>query len=148
MNEACAEFGQPGGAYGSNYTYPTKESIDYFVNRGMNTIRFPFMWERIQPTLNGDLDSTELQRMVNLVNYVTLSKKAVIILDLHNYARYQNKVIGTGVPVTSLADVWGRLAQTFKGNSKVMFGLMNEPNGMSTDVWIQAANLGTADVTT
>jgi endoglucanase len=108
----------------------------------MNTIRFPFMWERIQPTLGKDLDSTELQRMSNLVNYVTNTRRAVIVLDLHNYARYEGKVLGAGVPVTSLADVWGRLAQQFKNNQKVLFGLMNEPNGMSTDVWIQAANLG------
>ena len=115
VNEAGAEFGSQGevGQYNNHYTYPTNESIDYFIAQGkwpykylgivfihrmmlgMNTIRFPFMWERVQRTLGSDLDSEEMARMDNTVNYVTNTKKAFIILDVHNYARYKHQVIGS-----------------------------------------------------
>jgi endoglucanase len=83
INECGAEFGTiiP-GTYGYDYVYPNKSSIDYFVNYGtkfqrnysllslgMNTIRLPFLWERVQLHLGAELDATEMARMDNIVNY-------------------------------------------------------------------------------
>lgn len=33
-------------------------SLDYFAAKGMNTVRVPILWERLQPTLYGDFDWT------------------------------------------------------------------------------------------
>ena len=55
VNLAGAEFGSVGQAYGTGYTYPTHAEIDYYAASGMNVIRLPFLWERLQPTLNGRL---------------------------------------------------------------------------------------------
>ena len=59
----------------------------------MNTIRLPFLWERMQKTLNGELETSELNRMDTFVTYVT-NKGGYLILDPHNYARYRDAVIG------------------------------------------------------
>jgi hypothetical protein len=54
VNLAGAEFtpNQLPGIYNTHYTYPTTGEVDYFITRkGMNTIRLPFRWERLQRSL-------------------------------------------------------------------------------------------------
>jgi hypothetical protein len=47
VNLAGPDFGtQVPGVLGTDYLYPTTDEIDYFVARGMNVFRFPFLWER------------------------------------------------------------------------------------------------------
>lgn len=128
------------GRYGFEYFYPNPTSVDYFQSKGMNLIRLPFLWERVQPTLYGALDQTELQRLVSFVNNTT-AKGITVLIDPHNYGRYRQQVIGSaGVPHTAFGDFWYRLAVTFKSNPKVLFGLMNEPYGITTENWVGAAN--------
>jgi endoglucanase len=142
VNLSGAEYNSTSlpGRYGYQYFYPSATAVDYFQAKGMNFIRLPFLWERVQPTLYGALDQTELQRLVTFVNGAT-AKGMTVMLDPHNYGRYRQQVIGsTGVPHNAFGDFWWRLANTFKGNPKVLFGLMNEPYGMTTENWVGAAN--------
>lgn len=152
VNLAGAEFGQTvlPGTFGVNYTYPTNAEVDYFVSKGMNTFRLPFRWERLQPTANGALNTTEMARVDSFVNYAT-SRGAHVILDPHNFARYypqpasayQNStvgVIGGDVPNSVFADFWSRMANRYRANDKVIFNLMNEPANLNTDQWVAAAN--------
>jgi len=148
---AVAEFGTDGpwgggtfpGTYGSTYTYPTSQEVDYFVGKGMNTLRLPFSWERLQPTLGGAFNSAEQGYIDTFVNYAT-GKGAYVVIDPHNYARYNgNNIIGvngSGVTIAHFADLWTRLATRYKGNSKVIFALMNEPHDMDSTIWLNAAN--------
>ncbi|GLU31924.1 glycoside hydrolase family 5 protein [Trinickia caryophylli] len=145
---AGAEFapGSLPGNYGSNYMYPTTESVTYYKSKGMNIVRLPFLWERLQPTLNEPFDTVELSRLEGFVKTVTLSGETVL-LDPHNYARYRGNVIGSSaVPESAYADLWRRLASKFKGNARVIFGLMNEPNSMPTEQWLSAANAALAAI--
>lgn len=89
VNLSTAEFGAQvlPGTYNTNYTYPTTQEIDYYTNKGMNTFRLPFRWERMQRTPNGALDATELSRMDTFVNYAT-SKGDYVLIDPHNFERY------------------------------------------------------------
>ncbi|MEP7102363.1 MAG: glycoside hydrolase family 5 protein [Burkholderiales bacterium] len=139
---AGAEFG-PGnlpGTYNTDYTYPSAASVGYFKAKGMNTVRLPFLWERLQPSLNQAFDATELARLTSFVQQVTASGVSVV-LDPHNYARYRGNLIGSAqVPNAAFADFWSRLATQFKGNDKVLFGLMNEPHDMPTEQWLAGAN--------
>jgi endoglucanase len=136
------------GTYGADWYYPTTEEVAYFKGKGMNMVRIPFRWERMQPTLGGALDQVELGRLKSLVSSATASGMTVLI-DVHNYARYgydvwnskTNLIGSTAVPVSAFVDLWSRLATEFKGNPKVMFGLMNEPHDMDIHVWVNAANL-------
>ncbi|HEY5503943.1 MAG TPA: cellulase family glycosylhydrolase, partial [Sedimentisphaerales bacterium] len=75
------------GVFGSQYTYPTSPEVDYYMGRGMNIIRLPFRWERLQHTNNGAFDSAELGRMNTFVSYAT-SNGMYVILDPHNFQRY------------------------------------------------------------
>jgi len=50
------------------------------------------------------------------------------IIDIHNYARWNGGIIGQGGPTNAqFASLWSQLATKYKSNSKVTFGLMNEP---------------------
>ncbi|MDB0529217.1 glycoside hydrolase family 5 protein [Ralstonia solanacearum] len=134
------------GNYGSDYIYPSADSVPYYKNKGMNIVRLPFLWERLQPTLNQPFDATELSRLISFVRAVTVSGQTVL-LDPHNYARYRGNVIGSAaVPETAYADFWRRLATQFKGNARVIFGLMNEPHSMPTEQWLSAANAALAAI--
>ncbi len=141
-NLAGAEFGggQLPGIPNKNYTYPTKAEVDYFTGKGMNIFRLPFLWERLQPEPNAALDQAELGRIKTFVTYAT-SRKAVVILDPHNYARYRGNVIGEAkLPVSAFENFWQRLALEFKDDPNTIFGLMNEPHGMKTELWLSDAN--------
>ena len=158
VNLSGAEFGSqnlPGtyfldgpGPY--DYIYPPDSEVDYFIGKGMNTFRLPFRWERLQRSLNGNLDPDELDRMNAFVDYTT-GQGAHVILDPHNFAQYVingnvNAIGGGNVTSSHLADFWGKLANEFKDNPNVIFGLMNEPiganrsNGITTEDWLVAAN--------
>ena len=139
---AGAEFGDTAlpGIYGTHYTYPEPTSAAYFAGKGMNLMRLPLRWERLQRSLNGAFDTTELNRIKSFVATVTAAGTTVL-LDPHNYARYNGQVIGSSqVPSSAFADFWSRLATEFKANPRVMFGLMNEPHDMATEAWVAAAN--------
>ncbi|MCI5220088.1 MAG: hypothetical protein D3914_13095, partial [Candidatus Electrothrix sp. LOE2] len=144
VNLAGAEFGESNlpGTYDTDYIYPTSAEVDYYMSKGMNTFRLPFRWERLQLALFAAFDAAELNRMDTFVDYAT-AKGAYVIIDPHNFQRYypdpadhqmsEQGLIGSDdVPDTAFADLWGKLATHYKGNARVIFGLMNEPNTMAT----------------
>jgi endoglucanase len=158
VNLASADFGVNSdgtgslpGTFGSTYTYPDPAyvsgySAQYFVNKGMTTFRLPFRWERLQRTRGAAFDSAELTRLTTTVNRLT-GMGAVVLLDPHNYARYGTALIGSStVSNADFADFWSRLATQFKGNSRVLFGLMNEPYDLPTEQWVSAANAAIAAI--
>src|SRR4030095_6664068 len=113
VNLAGAEFtpSHLPGSYNIDYTYPTTAEVDYFVTRkGMNTIRLPFRWERLQRSLNGPFDVVEHGRFQSVVSDANV-KGATVILDPHNYARYSNNLIGSPqVSIAAFSDFCSRLA--------------------------------------
>ena len=158
VNLAGAEFGEGllPGTFGTNYTYPTTAEINYFVVKGMNTFRLPFRWERLQrsqlATLHGlgAGPTGELDRIDTFVNTAT-GQGADVILEPHNFARYfpsgsggnqtsTNGRLGNDVPDSAFADFWGKVADHYKGNERVIFNLMNEPTALDSDDWVSAAN--------
>jgi endoglucanase len=61
----------------------------------MKTFRVAFLMERLSPPssgLTGSFDSTYLNGLKNIVNYIT-NKGGYAILDPHNFARYNGGVI-------------------------------------------------------
>ncbi len=69
VNIAGADFGQGHlpGVFGQDYFYPKISSIDYFATKGMNIIRLPVLWERLQHQLGEGLDAKEMQRIDTVV---------------------------------------------------------------------------------
>ena len=141
VNLAGAEFNsakKPGTLY-KDYLYPADADYAYFAAQGMNIIRLPFLWERLQPQANGDFDADQLGLLHTAVERAK-SHGQKLILDVHNYAKYQGQRIGSDeVPVAAFADLWKRLANEFKGDDAVIFGLMNEPNALTAPAWAAMA---------
>ena len=109
----------------------------------MTVFRLPFRWERLQPERNKPFAAAELERLQTTVSDLR-ALGATVILDPHNYARYQNELIGSAaVPIADFADFWGRLATLYKADQDVSFGLMNEPHDMPSEQWRDAANAAT-----
>lgn len=141
VNFAGAEFGgrRFPGKLNKDYHYPSKEDLDYFLERGFSTVRLPFRWERLQLNLGWEFEPRELALLDETVSYIT-SSGGYVILDPHNYSRYFGKQIGSPqVPTSAFASFWARLAARYKANPRVIFGLMNEPNKISADKWRDAA---------
>lgn len=141
VNLAGAEFNaskKPGTLY-KDYTYPAATDYAYFAGKGMNIVRLPFLWERLQPEPLGELDAEQLALLKKAVDQAKANGQH-LILDVHNYAKYDGERIGPdGAGVDRLADLWKRLAAVFGSDEAVVFGLMNEPNGVSATDWAAAA---------
>lgn len=141
VNIAGAEFNgdQLPGVLSKNYIYPNSAELDYFTSIGANVIRLPFLWERIQPSLFGDLAPAELQNIAATVASAK-SHGMCVILDVHNYGTYRGKAIGSAqVPVKAFVDLWIRLAAQFGDASATAFDLMNEPVNLPIDQWASVA---------
>lgn len=137
VNLAGAEFGSPNfpGTFDTDYTYPTVEELDYYKSKGLNLIRMPFSWERIQPVLNGNLDEIELNR-IKFFLQAARNRNMAVVLDLHNYGRYYlngvEEIIGSAnLSIAHIKDLWTKLSSELKHNSEIWgYGIMNEPHNM------------------
>ncbi|KAJ3044168.1 hypothetical protein HDV00_002845 [Rhizophlyctis rosea] len=139
VNESGYEWGTSfPGTYQKDYIDPATSTISYWRNNGANTFRYAFSWERAQPSLGGNLDSTYVGRISNFASQAAAAG-GYTILDPHNYARYNGQLIGSGVSQSQYADLWTKLANQFKSNSNVIFGLMNEPHDIDVTTWFNAA---------
>ena len=128
------------GIHFKDYAWPLPSEVGLYGDMGANILRVAFLWERMQPELNGDLQPQELARLDAMVE-AAKPRHIAILLDVHNYGMYKGNPIGSAaVPVTAFADLWSRLAEHYKDNSFIVFGLMNEPK-QSADAWAAIAQV-------
>jgi endoglucanase len=123
---------------GTNFVYPSQQEIVYFSARGRNVFRYPFRWETLQAKAGGSLVPEEVARLKSCVKLAT-GRGRVVLLDPHNSARFYGQVVGTDLLIAQFADFWRRLAIEFANDPLVWFGLVNEPHGMPTRQWFEAA---------
>lgn len=143
VNLAGAEFNgkRLPGVLNKDYVYPDKAAFDHFAALGMNTVRLPLRWERLQPQLNGELDPAETGQISAAVASARANGMC-IILDIHNYGLYHGDPVGSAnVPLTAFVDLWQRLASRFSDTDVVAFGLMNEPFKLPLEQWAGIAQL-------
>ena len=154
VNLAGAEFGNLPGQHDREYIYPPRDNINYYRDLGFNLVRLPFKWERLQPDIGAQFATSEQALLLGCVEAV-LDAGMSVVLDPHNYAKRRVRadhwgaehLIGTGaVPSQAFADFWVRLAALFKDEPRVMFGLMNEPVGLSPSAWLEIANAAIAAI--
>jgi endoglucanase len=127
------------GIASKDYVYPDPADMRHFQEQGMNTFRLPFLWERIQPQLFGELDPAELKRLSDTVA-AARAMNVCIILDVHNYGQYRGQSIGSAaVPRDAFSDLWVRLLAAFPDSANTAFDLMNEPAKMPIADWAAAA---------
>ncbi|KZT28040.1 glycoside hydrolase family 5 protein [Neolentinus lepideus HHB14362 ss-1] len=119
--------------------------MTHFVNDdGYNLFRLPVSWQYLtNNVVGGTLNSTTFGEYNTLVQ-ACLNTGAYCIIDIHNYARWNGDVIGQGGPTNAqFAALWSSLATQYESDSRVMFGIMNEPHDLpSITTWaatVQAA---------
>ena len=104
--------------------------IKHFVtDDGLNTFRLPVSWQYlVNNVLGGTLDATNFASYDTLVQGCLNAGAALCIIDIHTYARWNGAIIGQGGPTNAqFSSLWSQLATKYKGNTKVAFGIMNEP---------------------
>ncbi|KAL9133221.1 MAG: hypothetical protein Q9175_005605, partial [Cornicularia normoerica] len=104
---------------------------------GLNIFRLPVAWQYlVDGVIGGTLDETNFGKYDKLVQ-ACLDTGAHCIIDIHNYARWNGKVIGApGGPKTSdFSGLWGQLAEKYKDQGSVVMGLMNEPHDNDPAPW-------------
>lgn len=126
INVAGAEFSA------SNVLWENPASFPFLYARGHRLIRLPFLWEPLQPTLAQPLNAAILAGLHATVSAAGAAGLKVI-LDVHNYARYNGVAYGASGSFTSaqFADLWTRLSTEFAADPAVIgYGLMNEPHDL------------------
>ncbi|KAG2053136.1 glycoside hydrolase [Suillus hirtellus] len=103
--------------------------MQHFVNDGYNVFRLPVGWQYLtNDKMTGVLDKTQFAKYNTLVSDC-LSTGAYCEIDIHNYARYNGQIIGQGGPSNKIfAELWSNIASHWKNETKVIFGVMNEPH--------------------
>jgi endoglucanase len=141
VNMAGAEFNSkvmPGRVF-KDYVYPSRTDLQYFADAGANTIRLPFRWERLQPSLDGPLDRNELQQIAQVAK-VGRELGLCVILDAHNYGTYAGQPLGSAaVPANALAHFWVLVHRALNDPEHIAFGLMNEPAKIPLRLWADVA---------
>lgn len=137
-----------------NYQPHDKRTLDYLVSKGINHVRMMFTWEWLQDTLSAPIpDTADAARLaywhdfVAAVNAFT-DASVYVMIEPYGFSSTANDtrpvwkdqlVGGTTVTNTHYANLNTQLGAHFKDNPYVLFGLVNEPNDMSTMSWFSAA---------
>ncbi|KAM7189868.1 glycoside hydrolase family 5 protein [Rhypophila sp. PSN 637] len=104
--------------------------MQHFIkDDGWNMFRLPFGWQfLVNNRVGGNPDSGNLQKYDQLVQ-ACLRTGAYCVIDIHNYARWNGQIIGQGGPSNEqFVSLWTQLASKYGSNSKMAFGIMNEPH--------------------
>jgi len=115
-------------AIGGNYPDGPGQ-MQHFVSEGLNIFRLPVGWQYlVNDQLGATLDTTNVATYDKLVQ-ACLATGASCIIDIHNYARWDGGIVGQGGPSNDdLVSLWSQLATKYANESKVVFGVMNEPH--------------------
>lgn len=128
INVAGAEFSS------ANVIWENPASFAFLAARGHRLVRLPLLWENIQPTLGGALNSTILGGLKTTIAAAEAAGIKVIV-DIHNYAKYNGIAYGDAGSFTQadFVDLWSRLSLVFRDDPTVIgYGLMNEPRLLPT----------------
>ncbi|MCJ1284218.1 hypothetical protein MMC26_003549 [Xylographa opegraphella] len=117
----------------------------HFTNaNNFNLYRLPVAWQYlVNNVLGGPLDSTYSENY-DMIVQACLATGSHCLIDIHNYARWNGAIIGQGGPTNDqFASLWSQLATKYASESKVLFGLMNEPHDLP-DIHLWAASVQAA----
>ncbi|MBD8472836.1 glycoside hydrolase family 5 protein [Pseudomonas sp. CFBP 8770] len=145
INVSGAEFSENAfpGVEGTHYFFPREGFFANWKRRGIQSVRFPLKWERLQPTLGGAFDPT-YAKLIDKMLVQAAQANMQVILDVHNYGRYRGKIIGTReVTVAHYKNLMTQMARRWSPYSALAgYDLMNEPHDESDAIWPTAAQAG------
>ncbi|KAI1340433.1 glycoside hydrolase superfamily [Xylariaceae sp. FL0016] len=134
----------PVTALGNGNADGSAQMVHFSEDDGLDTFRLPVTWQflinsrnlngsttaAIGATSNGDLNEANMEAY-NLLVRACLDTGASCIVDIHNYARFEGQVIGQGGPSNAqFANLWSQIATIYSNETKVIFGVMNEPHDL------------------
>lgn len=130
--------------------FPNVCDLLYFAEAGVNTVRLSFKWDYLQNFVGQDIPINWAAggygaQIIKLTNAWT-EKGYNVILSMYDRMRYSYCAIGASdcwVSQERFASVWSQIATQFVNNSRVTFGLMNNPDVVDI---IEGDNNGTTIV--
>ncbi|KAI9727971.1 MAG: hypothetical protein M1828_005376 [Chrysothrix sp. TS-e1954] len=117
--------------------------MQHFVNDdGFNFFRLPVGWQYlVKNQVGGTLDAGFFGTYDKLVQSC-LSTGAKCLIDIHNYGRWNGGIIGQGGPSNQqFQSLWEQLAQHYKKDANIVFGIMNEPHDLEMDTWASTVQI-------
>lgn len=148
VNIAGFDFGcgYTNGSYYPNSVYAPLAALghpdgvgqmQHFVNDDhLNVFRLPVCWQYLVNNVpGGTLDANAIGTYDELVG-ACLATGAYCVIDIHNYARWDNEIIGqSAITQANFASLWYQIAAKYAGQPKVIFGVMNEPHDVDVPTW-------------
>ncbi|KAL8890489.1 MAG: hypothetical protein Q9215_002350 [Flavoplaca cf. flavocitrina] len=103
--------------------------MQHFVKNGkLNAFRLPVAWQYLVEEPGAPLIKANMEKYDALMK-ACLATGSLCIIDIHNYARWDDLIIGQGGPTDEeFADLWSQLATQYKSQPKVVMGIVNEPH--------------------
>jgi endoglucanase len=121
------------------------QQMEHFIgDDGLNTFRLPVSWQfLVDDRLGGPLDEDNFAAYDRLVQGCVDTGAKLCIIDVHNYARWNGRIIGQGGPSNEqFAALWSQMAERYVNVPNIAFDLMNEPHDLDIRTWsrsVQAA---------
>ncbi|KAK2760166.1 Endoglucanase EG-II [Arachnomyces sp. PD_36] len=108
-------------------------------DHGLNVFRLPVAWQYLTNNQVGSTLSEENLGLYDQLVQGCLGTGALCIIDIHNYARWDNTFVGQGGPTDDdFVSLWTQLATKYASESSIAFGVMNEPHDVpDLEVWGQ-----------
>jgi len=131
VNIAGAEFSE-------NMSYPDQDGADRFWRMGMNHVRFPFYWRRIQWDLSrrgiSAFEKWHWDQLVAFCKYATEVRGLTVILDSHGVEQ-PTPFIGDAALTAKYIGFWQDIASypLFLNNPRIVFNVLNEPARVDAD---------------
>ncbi|TFK77271.1 endoglucanase [Pluteus cervinus] len=132
------------GSFNGTGVNPPTGQFSHFASQGVNIFRIRLAWQLMTPTLGGTISSTFFSRYdATVQTALNSATKPYVILDLHNYARWNGAIISQGGPTDAqYTSLWSQIASRYKDNPKIIFGIMNEPHDLqSVSTWANSVQL-------
>ncbi|KDQ55162.1 glycoside hydrolase family 5 protein [Jaapia argillacea MUCL 33604] len=115
----------------------------FYNDDGYNMFRLPVGWQFLTNNAETGVLNTTTLAEYNILVQDCLATGAYCIIDIHNYARFNGSIIGQGGPSNEIfAELWSNIASYYASESKIVFGVMNEPHDLNVTLWagtVQAA---------
>lgn len=126
------------GISGQDFFDEPEASFAFLADRGIDLVRIPFRWERLQPTLGDDFAEQYAATIDQMLDFA--SEHGIdVVLGLHNYGVYITPdgalpLGSTELPASALTEVWVRISERWGTHPAVVaYGLMNEPHSLVGD---------------